>query len=305
MKATNSVNPEFLNNQDQFTAPFFQRFQLHKRSTPLQLTDDISKDYNFPTFYGNVTCSQAIFLCNYDKACELMPHPKMKPINMLGGRSLVAIASYVYRNVMNVAPYNEIAFTIPVMIDPSINVPIAPMLIDKFKAFGYYVFNMPVTSLENQIRGRKIWGLPKVVHDIDISSVGGHCETTAVDEFGNDYIKVRVPMDGKPTEFDVAANIYSRLSDQLLQSPTYFKATFNLHKNMGLLLNSKRSKSNNALPAIELGKGPHAEQLRQLELVPTPLQTRYAAQMDACFDLCNPNYQAPFTFTAGEEQTYA
>lgn len=305
MKATKTVNPEFLDNRDRFSDPFFKRFTLHKRSTPLQLTDDISKDYNFPTFYGNVTCSQAIFLCNYEKARELMPHPKMKPINMLGGRSLVAAASYIYRDVINVAPYNEIALTIPVMVDASVNVPILPMLIDKFKAFGFYVFNMPVTSLENQIRGRKIWGLPKVVHDIDITVRNGNCETTATDENGNDYLVIRTPTAGKPTEFDVAANLYSRLHDQLLQSPTHFKATFNITKNMGLLLNSKNLKPDNGAPAIELGKGVYADQLRELELVSTPLQTRYAAKMNACFDLNNPDYRAPFNFANIEGEEYA
>lgn len=304
MKATRTINPDFLDNQDRFQDPFFKRFQLRKRSAPLQLNDEISKDYNFPTFYGNVTCSQAIFLCDYDKAQALMPHPKMKPVNMLGGRSLVAAASYIYRDVINVAPYNEIALTIPVMIDPAINIPVLPMLYDKFKAFGYYVFNMPVTSLENQIRGQKIWGLPKVVHDIDISTKGDYCETSATDENGNEYLKIRVPTQGTPTEFDVSANIYSRLNNHLLQSPTYFKATFNIRKNMGLLLNSKKSNAQ-TMPAIELGNGPHADQLRELNLVPTPLQTRFASHMNACFDLNNPDYQAPFDFGGIEESTYA
>lgn len=305
MKATHTVSPEFLDNQAQFTDPFFSRFTLHKRSEPLQLDDTIRKDYNFPTFYGDVTCSQAIFLCDYQKACELMPHPNMKPVNMLGGRSLVAIASYVYRNVMNVLPYNEIALTIPVMVDPAVNVPVLPMLTSGFSKFGYYVFSMPVTSKENQIRGRKMWGLPKVVHDIDITSANGLCETRATDEHGNDYLTVRVPTDGKPTDFDVSANLYSRLGNQLLQSPTHFKARFNLNKNMGLLLSSRESNAAGKAPAITLGQGPYADMLRELDLIPTPLQTRYAAQMNACFDLHNPHYQAPFDFSGIQEPKYA
>ena len=311
MKATSTVSPEFLDNRQQFTDPFFQRFTLHKRNEPLQLTDNISKDYNFPTFYGNVTCSQAIFLCDYEKAQALLPHPAMKPVNMLGGRSLVAVASYIYRNVMNVAPYNEIALTIPVMIKPTINVPVLPMLINGFSNFGYYVFSMPVTSKENEIRGRKIWGLPKVVHDIDITTRGGICETRATDEQGNDYLRIRVPTEGKPTAFDVTANIYSRLGNRLLQSPTHFKAGFKLQKNMGLLLSSGKSanktanKATDQAPAIELGQGPYAEVLRELNLVPTPLQTRYAQQMNACFDLHNPEYQAPFDFSNIKEPEYA
>jgi hypothetical protein len=30
------------------------------------------------------------------------------------------------------------------------------------------VFGMPVTSRENQLRGNKLWGLPKVTQQIDI-----------------------------------------------------------------------------------------------------------------------------------------
>jgi hypothetical protein len=182
MKATRTINPELFDNSDFFSDPFFRRFQLSKRSQPLQLTESISKDYSFPTFYGNVTCSQAIFLCNHEKACELMPHPKMKPISMLGGRSLIAAASYIYRDVLNVTPYNEIALTIPVMIDPLVNVPVLPILVERFKKFGYYVFSMPVTSQENQIRGKKIWGLPKAVQDIDINVDQHRCQTIATDE---------------------------------------------------------------------------------------------------------------------------
>jgi len=32
---------------------------------------------------------------------------------------------------------------------PKLNVPILPMITNGFKNFGYYVFSMPVTSLEN------------------------------------------------------------------------------------------------------------------------------------------------------------
>ena len=50
-----------------------------------------------------------------------------------------------------------------------------------FKKKGYYVFSMPVTSLENQIRGTTIWGLPKVVEEIDIATDSDRCRTVARD----------------------------------------------------------------------------------------------------------------------------
>lgn len=299
MKANYVIQPDILANEDRFDDPFFKRFRLRYRDEPLRLSPEVERRYMFPTFYGDVACAQAIFLCNYEKAQALLPHPALKPIKMPRGRSLVVLACYIYRNVMHVGPYNEIAMTIPVMLDPLVNMPVLPMLTPWFKNFGYYVFNMPVTSKENCIRGNEIWGLPKVVNDIDIKMHNGTCETSARDEEGNEYIRLRVPMTGKPEAFDTQANIYSRLGDRLLQSDTYFKATFNVNKNMGMLFQKNKQP---AEPYLTLGKGKYADQLRALEIEPLPLQTRFADHMTACFDLHKPDFKAPFSFdnTQGE-----
>jgi len=263
MKPSYEFSAELLDNVSQFEAPFFKGFNLRNRSQPLALTDEISKDYLFPTFYGDVTCAQAVYLCDYAKAQSMLPHPKMKPVAMPRGRALVAIACYIYRNVMNIPTYNEIAMTIPVMVDAKFNPPVLPMLIDSFKSFGYYVFNMPVTSKENQIRGKKIWGLPKVVHEIDINHTDGFCETSAIDEDGNNYFQLKVPTQGSTTNFDVKANLYSQLGDELLQSQTCFQGAFNVNKNMSQLFKKGQKASENHLV---LGQGKYADQLRYMEL---------------------------------------
>lgn len=293
MKANHTLSPTPLANEDRFNAPFFKRFTLRYRDQPLRLSPEIERRYQFPTFYGDVTCAQAIFLCDYAKAEALMPHPSVKPLRMPGGRSVVALACYIYRNVMNVGPYNEIAMTIPVRLGAAVNVPVLPLLVPWFKDFGYYVFNMPVTSKENCIRGNDIWGLPKVVHDIEIRSSGGVCETVACDEQGNEYIKLRVPTNGTPQRFDTQAHIYSRLGKHFLQSETYFDGIFNVTKNMNVLWQKNKSTDS---PILTLGQGQYADQLRALGIEPVPLQTRYAERMNACFDLPNRDFIAPFQF---------
>lgn len=294
MKANHTIRPELLANDDRFSAPFFQRFRLRHRDKPLQLSADVQKDYLFPTFYGDATCAQAIFLCNYERAQALLPHPRMKPVRMPGGRAALVLASYIYRNVLHVAPYNEIAMTIPVRLDPLVNVPLLPLLTPWFKDFGYYVFNMPVTSKENRIRGNEIWGLPKVLHDIDIRVQDGLCDTTAVDETGQEYLRLRVPTIGTATAFDTRAQLYSRLDQQLLQSTTHFQATFHINKHLAAL---RRHPPAPAMPYLSLGRGRYADQLRALEIEPLPLQLRFAEHMNACFDLHNAEFQAPFALT--------
>lgn len=292
MKPNNIIAADLLANEANFNDHFFKQFKLSHNKEPLKLTDSISKDYLFPTFYGNVTCAIGVFLCDYDKAQAMLPHPKMKPVAMPRGRALVTFSCYEYKNVLGIAPYNEVAMTIPVMVDPSVNVPVLPMIMDGFKDFGYYVFHMPVTSLENRIRGNKIWGLPKVLDTIDINIEQGISKTQAIDEAGNVYFSLAVPTTGKATNFDVSSNLYSRLDDQLLQSPTQFKGTFNVTKHMNKLW----KKGGEDPGYLTIGQGPYADMLRELEIDPQPFQFRYTHHMNACFDLPNTDYEAPFQF---------
>ncbi len=130
MKPNTFFDSSLVENSGSFTDPFFQRFELRPAPAPLALRDGLSKTYNFPTFYGDVTCAIAIFLCNYGRAEAIMPQPSMKPVKMPGGRSVVLISCYEYKNVMNLAPYNEIAMTIPIMVNAGYVPPLLPLIMD-------------------------------------------------------------------------------------------------------------------------------------------------------------------------------
>jgi hypothetical protein len=293
MKATTEISETLLDNAGFFKDDFFQRFHLRHAESPLDLNENISKNYLFPTFYGDVTSTISIFMCDYDKAQALLPHERMKPVKMTRGRSLVVFSSYEYKNVLGVAPYNEIAMTIPIMVDPKLNVPILPMITNGFKNFGYYVFSMPVNSLENQIRGRKIWGLPKVVEEIDIFEQQGSVVTIAKDSSGEPYLELRVPISGKKAAFDVRSNLYSGLDKKLLQSEMNFKGTYNVNKNFKTLFKKNQQTDQTYL---KIGEGPSAQVLKDLEIEETPFQTRFAKHVTSSFDLPNPNFNSSIRF---------
>jgi len=195
--------------------------------------------------------------------------------------------------VLGVAPYNEIAMTIPLLLDPDVSVPVLPLLWSGYPGFGYYVFSMPVTSLENRIRGHKIWGLPKVVVDIDIDDVGDDCVTVARDDDGRAYFELRVPRTGTPTRFEQDAWLYTRLGDAMLRSRTSFEGTFQVRKNMGLLF---KPGARPVQPTLVLSDSPAADVLRGLQIDPVPFQTRYASRMSSCFDLPDTGFKSPATF---------
>ena len=61
------------------------------------------------------------------------------------------------------------------------------------------------------------------------------CRTKAYDEEGNLYLDLTIPKEGKSTEFDVRSDLYTIKDNQVLQSETCFKGSFNMNKYMKLL----------------------------------------------------------------------
>jgi hypothetical protein len=274
------LDPTLIDNIADFNDPFFKRFDVRAAQTPLQLEEGIAKSYSFPTFYADVTCAIAILLCDYRKARALMPHPSMQPVRMPRGRAVVLLSCYEYKKVMNIAPYNEIAMTIPIMVGGWAP-PVLPLVMD-FKNKGYYVFSMPVTSLENQIRGTRIWGLPKIVEEIDVTTENDRCTTVARDGNGDVYLELTVPTTGQHKHFDETGHLYSLLDGRLLKSRTCFKGDFNVSTNPALLW---RKGQPAATPVLKLGNSPRADALRSLKIEETAFQFRYASSMNSCFDL--------------------
>lgn len=280
MRATHTVPSDSPANDDQFGDAFFKRFTL--RPSPLELEPGVSKTYPFPTLYHDVGCAIGIFLCDYDAARALMPDPKLIPVKMPRRRTLVIFSCYEYRSVLHVWPYNEIAMTIPVLANPGFAPTLLPMLLPAlFPRFGYHVFSMPVTSKENQIRGNKLWGLPKVTRDIDIETRDGDCTTVAREEDGTPYFTLRVPTTGSATNFDVKGHLYGVLDGRVIQAQTCFKGVFNVNKHLGMLWRPRAPER----PYLTLGDGPSAAPLRALNLEPHPFQLRYSQSMNAAFDL--------------------
>lgn len=282
MKADFDLTSEMPSNEGDFNSEFFNRFNLRKNTQPLKISDDLSKDFSFPTFYNNVSCGIGIFMCDYDKAQAVLPHPSMKPVKMPGNRAVVIFSCYEYKNVMNMKPYNEIAMTIPLLMNPGISVPVLPLISKAFKNFGYHVFSMPVTSEENRLRGRGIWGLPKVTERIDIEQKDGFNITVAYDENDKEYFRLKIPMNGNAESFDETGQLYSVLNGDIIKAQTNFKGDFKVNKHMGLLFN-KGKKSND--PLLTLGDSPRAEVLKSLEIEESVFQTRWCPNMEACFDL--------------------
>jgi len=282
MKVLETFDCSLLANEDKFQDPFYKRFQLTKRK--IRLTEDIEKEYEFPTLYGDVTCCQAIFLCSYEAARSLMPHPEVQPVRARKNHAVVAIACYEYRNVLGIPPYNEVAFTIPVDVEKKKSPVLTPLI--KNTNSGYFVFSMPVTSRENCLRGNNIWGLPKVTQEIDIDISGDEAITKAYED-GQEYFRMRVPKKGKKTHMDQTTYLFPKLDGVVLKAQTNFKGDFLIQKNLGVLLNPGKTPKE---PYLTIGDTPCGKALKDLSICPMPLQLRYVEHMTACFDYYDESY---------------
>lgn len=283
MKITESFDGSLLKNEDRFQDPFYKRFILKKRR--VRLTDAMEKEYDFPTFYGDVTCAQAIFLCSLSAAQSLMPHPAVKPVRALKNYAVMAVSCYEYKNVLGIPPYNEIAFTIAVDVEKEKSPVLLPLMRNSYS--GYFVFSMPVTSKENCLRGNNIWGLPKVTQEIDIDAAGDEAVVAAY-ENGAEYFRLRLPKKGKATPMDETTYLFPKLNGVVHRAETNFKGNFLIEKNLGVLLNPGKVP---AKPFLSIGDTPCGRALKNLNIMPTPLQLRYVEHMTACFDYYDESYE--------------
>ena len=283
MKITDRFDGSLLANQDKFQDPFYQRFQLKRRK--VRLTSAMEKEYDFPTLYGDVTCAQAIFLCSYTAAKSLMPHPAVQPVRALKNYAVMAVSCYEYKNVWGIPPYNEIAFTIAVDVEKEKSPVLLPLIRNSYS--GYYVFSMPVTSKENCLRGNNIWGLPKVTQAIDIDVSEKEVLVKAY-EGNTEYFRLRVPKEGSKTPMDETTYLYPKLKDVVHKAQTNFKGDFLIKKNLGVLLNPTKKP---AKPFLTIGDTPCGRKLKDLRLMPMPLQLRYVEHMCACFDYYDESYE--------------
>jgi len=94
------------------------------------------------------------------------------------GMAMVALTAMEYRQIADVAPYNEFSIGVPVQYEPVVNIPGLPLLFNpllspqRYLRFGVYIHHLPVTTKEACDFGVEIWGYPKFVADISFEDVG-------------------------------------------------------------------------------------------------------------------------------------
>ncbi|MBW1643478.1 MAG: hypothetical protein JRJ76_11620, partial [Deltaproteobacteria bacterium] len=66
-----------------------------------------------PVFYYDTTSMTAIYTASTKKVKQLLPSPKMNPIEIFPGKCLAAFTAFEYRKT-DIDPYNEFSIAFPV-----------------------------------------------------------------------------------------------------------------------------------------------------------------------------------------------
>ncbi len=107
------------------------------------------------------------------KVRKLLPSNYLRPAQVLPGKAIVTLTAIEYRDIADLAPYQEFRITIPVLYRPTVNIPGLPLLFPNlFKRFGVYIRHMPVTTEEARVCGVEIWGEPRFMAEISFQESG-------------------------------------------------------------------------------------------------------------------------------------
>lgn len=104
---------------------------------------------------------------------KLLPTNKLKPAQLVPGTAILSLVAMEYRQIADVDSYNEFGIMVPVLYEPTVNIPALPLLFPHwFKRFGLYIHHLPVTTQAAYDFGVEIWGYPKIVAEISFEDVG-------------------------------------------------------------------------------------------------------------------------------------
>jgi len=168
----------------------------------------------------DASLSGVAFSADYEALKDLLP-ASLTPVRLTPKRSAVVLLSVEYTQVSDGAldPYNELGIMIPA-------VPAAGVLSTLRQPFGIggYVWQLPVTTEPACALGREIWGYPKSVADIEITTDDTRMRTHLRSE--SQHV-LSLVVDQPPThQMTVPLLSYTEKDGELIRTPLTFQGVF-------------------------------------------------------------------------------
>lgn len=235
--------------------------------TTEQVTLSTGARIGLPVRYYEWSAIMAHFPASVAAVRKLLPTDKLKPAQLVPGTAILSMVAMEYRQIADVAPYNEFGIMVPVLYEPMVNILGLPLLFPHwFKRFGLYVHHLPVTTQAAYDFGVEIWGYPKIVAEISFEDVGQvrRCRLRAE---GKDIVTLEVKKlatRARPMNF----YSYTVKDGQLLRTLIQTQGQFGIARFRGGA-------------SYTLGDHPIAKELRALGIGKTAVERLYAPQVQS------------------------
>jgi hypothetical protein len=217
-----------------------------------------------PVEVRDASSAFATFVVPAARVRSLIGDDRVRPVEPFPGRALCSIAAIEYRD-NDLGRYNEIAVAFLVRKAGCAGRPLLDLLRGRV---GAYIHRLPVTTALSCEAGRKIWGFPKVVADIQMSEHGGR-QIGILNVDGEHVLTLSVVRRGRLRFQNAPLDSYAVRDRVLLRTPFVASA-----ERVGLRLGGA---------TITLGRHPVALELRSLGLPKRPLLSGWIGSMRARF----------------------
>jgi hypothetical protein len=157
------------------------------------------KELSLPLFYHHTETFASLHRASYDAVVAALPSDALAPYRWLDGSALVMVQAFRYHEVTwtrsdgttgQLLPYGEISVAAAVTLGPAPRV--LPLLRPTLSGF---VLQLPVTSREARDGGRKAWGFPKFLADMDFTEAPGS-RAVRLSEGGREILRLAVSTGG-------------------------------------------------------------------------------------------------------------
>ena len=218
-------------------------------------------DIKLPLLFQEFSAMMAFFPVPIASLQTLIPDRRLKLVPFVPGVGVVGIACLQYEKC-DLGPYNEVGVFFPVRYRPRPNLPLIPLLFEEsFKDMGAYIYRLPVTTQAALDAGKRFWGYPKFIADIEFTETSGW-RTCRLTERSQLILELSTQILKPGPVRQRILRTYSVLDGQLLAT------TFEVQ---GSLQATHRPKA----ARLTLGSHPHAEEIRAWNLRPWAIETRF------------------------------
>lgn len=233
------------------------------------LVDDVP--FTLPVATENSPALMAGFLCDYEKASQLLPGNELHPFKYFNGKAIfmVTVVNYLHTNIGKYIEYS-IALAVTRGAKPAPRV--LPALFMKSYGTGQYILDLPVSTEISVKGGKGIWGMPK--HRASLDFIETAQKVSAQYELNGDFA-FRIEIE-KPAKCNFPLSLgtvnYAHFRNMLMASSVYFKAK------VGICLGKK------AKASLFIGDHQQTGYMRDLKIDSKPLFTLFMPSASGTLD---------------------